>query len=468
MSKRQAAAPAPGLLEAFAQTFDPLFGKLNQREGFRRYLEGLLLPTERNKTLTGLANTEPGVGAQEARAQSLQWYLSESDWDEGVLNQRRVELLVKEPSTAPNAEGALVIDETGDLKDGSHTAHVGRQYLGKVGKIDNGVVSVSSLWADERVYYPLEVEPYTPAAWFERGSANPAFRTKLALALDLVQRAVQAHLPFKAVVADCFYGEDRTLRSGLQQLGVGYVMALKPSHSWRHRVDDLGSLEEVAHATPWGGSKQAGAWLAVDRTFRDGHTERWWALEVVAGPYGPHRALRAVVVTTDPLNLPALTTWYLITNLPAPHTPRAENSPLSAAPLAEIVRLYGLRTWVEQSYKQVKTTLGWAQYQVRSDRAIRRHWLLVFCAFTFCWWQAGQNRADCLLATDPALQPTSTPITGQSQGQKKPGRVSGSAQSGLARRLTSGPKLARTSYHAQALLAGLLGPAPAAIHSAPS
>ena len=53
MTQRREKTPAPGLLEAFAQEFDPLFTKWNQREGFRRYLEGLLLPAERNKTLTG-------------------------------------------------------------------------------------------------------------------------------------------------------------------------------------------------------------------------------------------------------------------------------------------------------------------------------------------------------------------------------------------------------------------------------
>jgi SRSO17 transposase len=58
------------------------------------------------------------------------------------------------------------------------TAHVGKQYLGGIGKIDNGVVSVSSLWVDERLYYPIEVEPYTPAHHFEGGKANPEFRTK--------------------------------------------------------------------------------------------------------------------------------------------------------------------------------------------------------------------------------------------------------------------------------------------------
>lgn len=62
MTIRQTARAAPGLLEDFAQVFDPVFSMLNQREAFRRYVEGLLLPTERNKTLTGLANSEPVVG----------------------------------------------------------------------------------------------------------------------------------------------------------------------------------------------------------------------------------------------------------------------------------------------------------------------------------------------------------------------------------------------------------------------
>jgi hypothetical protein len=47
-------------------------GKATNAMNARRYLEGLLLPTERNKTLTGLANTEPYVGAQHPRAQGMQ------------------------------------------------------------------------------------------------------------------------------------------------------------------------------------------------------------------------------------------------------------------------------------------------------------------------------------------------------------------------------------------------------------
>src|SRR5438067_3765240 len=218
MTKRLEVASAPAPLEEYAKHFDGLFGKSNQREGFRRYVEGLLLPSERHKTLTGLSNTEPVVGAQLPRAQRLQWFLSESDWSEREVQAERLRLLRQDPATAPTAQGVLVIDETGDRKDGHKTAHVGRQYLGKLGKVDNGVVSVTSLWADEEVYYPVDFEPYTPAHHFEKGEDDPAFRTKLKIALELVSRAMEVGIPFRAVVADSFYGEDYSLRQELSAL----------------------------------------------------------------------------------------------------------------------------------------------------------------------------------------------------------------------------------------------------------
>ena len=392
MTIRLPVSPAPGSLEPFAQHFDSLFPKRSQRQAFREYLAGLLLPAERNKTLTALAHTEPIVGAQAAPAQRLQWFLSESTWDAEAVNACRLATLSALPATAADADGALVIDETGDRKDGTKTAHIGRQYLGSIGKIDNGIVSVGALWADERVYYPLDVEPYTPAHWFARGKSDPAFRTKPQIALALVEQAVDAGLPFRAVVADCFYGEHDAFRLGLHTRKIGYVLALQPSHGWWHPIGTLGSLWEIADAAVWEDVDCPGDWTPVARTFRDGHTETWWALEVVAGPYGPTKPIRAVIATTDPTTLPALSTWYLVTNLSAPQPQPQEPLP-PAADLAAVVRLYGLRNWVEQSYKQVKQALGWAQYQVRSDRAMRRHWQLVCCAFSFCWWAASACRA---------------------------------------------------------------------------
>ena len=375
MTPRLDIATSPVPLERFAARFDPLFSRRNQRESFRRYLEGLLQGQERNKTLTALANAEPVVGALYASVQTLQWFLSESRWQASAINAIRKKLLLENPQTAPTSQGALVIDETGDRKEGKKTAHVGRQYLGSVGKVDNGVVSVTSLYADERLYFPLEVEPYTPAHWFDKGNKDVAFRTKPQIALELVEREVVAGTRFKAVVADSFYGENAEFRSGLAQWEgrpIGFVLALQRSHCWWHREGEVGSLLEAAQQAGWQSAEQSGSWERVVRTFADGHTEEWWALEVKVGPYGRGKNFRAVAASTDPALLPEASTWFLVTNLG-----------IEDADLSEVVRLYGLRTWVEQSYKQVKQALGWAQYQVRSDVAIRRHWTLVMCAFSF-------------------------------------------------------------------------------------
>jgi hypothetical protein len=98
---------------------------------------------------------------------------------------------------------------------------------------------------------------------------------------------------------------------------------------------------------------------------------------VEAGPYGKERAQRALVVTPEPATLPDLATWHLTTNLPAPGSEWETESDLASVSVAEVVRLYGLRMWVEQSHKQVKHALGWSDYQVRSDIAIGSHWQLV-------------------------------------------------------------------------------------------
>jgi hypothetical protein len=73
------------------------------------------------------------------------------------------------------------------------------------------------------------------------------------------------------------------------------------------------------------------------------------------------------------------------------------------ADLTEVVRLYGIRHWIEHSYKQVKDELGWADFQVRSTTAIRRHQTLVNCAFSFCWntWFDQPSTHDTATVTAP-------------------------------------------------------------------
>ncbi len=470
MTRRVPCPPAPGLLEEYVAQFDAQFASVAQRRAIRDYLQGLLLPRERNKTLTGLAGTEPVVGAQAPPVQRLQWFLSESAWDAEAVNDRRLESLCGDPTTRPHDGGVLVIDETGDRKDGTKTAHVAHQYLGSVGRIANGIVSVTSLWADEDVYYPLHVAPYTPAKRLPKGKDDPAFRTKPQLAVELVDAAIEAGFAFRAVVADCLYGEHPAMQTALWAGAIPYVMGLRAHRgSWAPAADPH-TPEDAARVVPWASPRAPGGWTAVVRRFRDGHRETWWAADLRLAGMAVEQALRLVAVTTDPARLPADSTWYLLTNLPHPDAPHAATSPFTPADLTEIARLYGLRTWVEQGYKQMKQELGWADWQVRSDRAIRRHWALVCCAFSFCWWAWSR-------APDGSAVPTGTTTSAQPVPVANPGRgknVVGSgpprrpAERGVARGPAAGPGLAAPLDPALALVARLVHAAPApAVAGAP-
>jgi SRSO17 transposase len=450
MTTRRPCPPAPGPLEDYAAQFDPLFGSLAQRRGFRDYLQGLLLPRDRNKTLTGLAGAEPVVGAQHREVQRLQWFLSESAWDHEVVNDQRVGLLCQDPATAPHERGALVVDDTGDRKDGTATAHVARQYLGSVGKIDNGIVAVTSLWADERCYWPVHAVPYTPASRLPGGERDPGFKTKPQLAVELVHAAREAGIGFRAVVADCFYGDNPGFTETLSAAGVPFVLALKPRKGTWAPAEAAHTPVEAAGELDWRSPRSPGRWRRVTRRFRDGHSETWWAADAQLGRWGPDRRLRLVVATTDPASLPGHSTWYLLTNLPRPPSRRQQ------ADLAEIVRLYGLRNWVEQGYKQVKGELGWADFQVRNDRAIRRHWALVCCAFSFCWQSS--------LGDHPAQPESPDPqaVSTAARGAQPTGHRCGTGRAPvMAGGVASGAGLADSLERAGALLAVVVASAAA-------
>lgn len=459
MTRRVPCPPAPGPLEGYAARFDDLFGSLAQRRGFREYLAGLLGPRDRNKTLTALAGAEPVEGAQHAAVQRLQFFLSESRWDPEKVNGRRLELLLADPATAPHGGGVLVIDDSGDRKDGAKTAHVGHQWLGRYGKTDNGVVTVTTVWADERLYYPVHAVPYSPARHFAKGKNDPAFRTKLAIGAELAVRARDAGFTFRAVAADSAYGDQDGFRGELSDAGLPFVMALKPRRgTWAYGADAHTPVD-AARELAWGGPGEPGDWQPVTRLFRDGHAETWYAAEATLGWWGPDGTRRLVVATADPGTLPAKATWYLVTNLARPGGPREEESPWPAADLAEVTRIYGIRHWIEQGYKQVKDELGWADFQVRSDVAIRRHQALVNCAFSFCW--------DAWFAESTAQPAGTPPPPGDAGGER--GLASRRADAGAV--VAAGPArdtgLAFPLDRAAALVAGVVHSAPATAAAGP-
>lgn len=241
---------------------------------------------------------------------------------------------------------------------------------------------------------------------------------------------------------------------------VPYALSLR-SHKGRWAEEGAAHTpEEATERMGWRSAEEPGAWKPLVRTFKDGHSEEWWAVEVTTLiNCGPDETVRLVAVSTDPETLPANSTWYLLTNLPAPHYDRAKESPFEEADLTEVVRFYGLRQWVEQSYRQIKGELGFSDFQVRSDHAIRRHWEMVLCAFCFCWWAYTREHPTMLMDPTPQTQPVA-----EEAGEKRRGLrrgTTGGSSSVLAGSPAASARMVGPLGNAVALLEGVVEGAPA-------
>ena len=387
---RKPTPPTAAAIDAFCGQFDDLLCRLAERRALRQYLIGLLLPRERNKTLTMLAALVPG-----ADRQRLHHFLHDAPWDGAALNARRLALWQAHPTLGPHAGGVLIVDETGDRKRGRGIALAAQQYIGKLGHTANGVVSVTSHWADGTRHVPLGVKPYRPAGRLPKGKADPAFRTKPELAWELIEEARAAGIPFRVVVADCVYGENPKLEGRLFGAEIRYVLALRPGHGTWQLVEDEANPPaftpaEAAQRVP------PERWQRLDLV--DSHRRPLvrYVAELEVGPsYGPNRQVRLVAATDDPTALKADSTWFMTTNL----------SP-AEADAAEVYGLYRLRDWIEHYYKPAKHELGWADFQVRPERAIVRHWQLVMLAFTFSLLAGAPTPPDTAAgSTEPLPEP---------------------------------------------------------------
>lgn len=437
-TKRKPTAPTTEAVDQFCAYFDELFARYEERRALRQYLIGLLLPREHHKTLVELAAIVPG-----ADRQALHHFLHDAPWDAEALNRRRLEQWQAHPYLRPHAGGVLIVDETGDPKRGHRIVLAAQQYLGKLGHVANGVVAVTSHWADGGRHVPLGVKAYRPARRLPKGRKDPDFRTKPQLAWQLIAEARAAGIPVRLVVADSIYGENVDLEAKLFGAKIPYIMGLKPSHgTWQF-------VEDPAHPPAFTPAEAAqrlplAAWQRTVRFDSHGKELVRYIAELELGTtYGPTSGIRLIAATLDPTQLKPESTWYLAASLPL--------AEVSAAQVYEIDRL---RDWIEHSYKPVNHELGWADYQMRPERAIVRHWHLVMLAYTFS-----------LLVGAPPLSQEEMAAGGKIGASQRPrvrgaGRERRAGQSGQSRGLESGapagPRMAVPRGSAAALAAALL------------
>jgi SRSO17 transposase len=187
--------------------------------------------------------------AGDASPDGMQHLLARAVWDhDGVRDDVRA--YVVQHLGDPGA--VLVIDETGDLKKGTATAGVQRQYTGTAGRIENAQVAVYLLYASDAGHALVDRELYVPLGWIDDADRCQAagipdqvgFATKPALATSMLARALDAGVPAAWVTGDEVYGADPGLRAELEGREVGYVLAVACDHRVRaaggtYRADEL-------------------------------------------------------------------------------------------------------------------------------------------------------------------------------------------------------------------------------------
>jgi SRSO17 transposase len=205
------------------------FGRVEPRWRARALVLGLLsdLPRKNCWTLAEHAGDPSPDG--------LQHLLGRAVWDEdGVRDDVRD--YVAEHLGDPGA--VLVVDETGDLKKGTATVGVQRQYTGTAGRVENAQVAVLLVYASDAGHAVIDRELYLPRGWIAdpdrcRAAGVPAqvgFATKPKLAMTMITRALDAGVPASWVAGDEVYGADPKLRACLERRGIGYVLAVACDH----------------------------------------------------------------------------------------------------------------------------------------------------------------------------------------------------------------------------------------------
>ena len=222
----------------FLEFLNPLIaglGRSERRLAATRYVEGLLMPGQR-KSIIPMAE-RLGVDAQ-----GLQQFVTDSPWsEEEMWRAIRQEII---PHLEPLE--AWVVDETGWVKQGSHSVGVARQYCGAVGQSANCQVSVEVVVSDGWIAAPVAGRLYLPAAWTEdpercQAAGVPAdveFATKPALALAMLRQAQHDGVPPAPVLGDSVYGNNAAFRAGVRALGLEFFLQVEGAalQGWDHEV----------------------------------------------------------------------------------------------------------------------------------------------------------------------------------------------------------------------------------------
>ena len=352
------------------QRIRPLFAAPSVAASANAFLDGLL-GGERRKTgwMRAEAAGDPGPWRQQA-------ILGRTHWDAEALRDVVRDDVVE---TLASSDAVLVVDETGFLKQGKASCGVGRQYTGSAGKITNCQIGVFAAYVSDQGHAFIDRRLYLPKAWTGDPARRQAahvpeaitFATKPQLALAMIERAIQAEVPFAWVAADSIYGVGE-IEMALRRAYKGYVLGVTGQHhfwSWDANLDVAGTAAEIAKGIP---------------------DQDWLRLSAGAGSKGPRlfdwAYLPLATLQADALDAAldqSLWTRGLLVRRGLSDGALAYFTTWCPAgtPVEKLVIVEGRRWAIEDAFETAKTELGLAHNESRSWHGWHRHVSLAMLAF---------------------------------------------------------------------------------------
>lgn len=339
----------------------PVFARSDALTRAMSYLAGLLSPAERKNSwqLAEISGHPNPYG--------FQHLLGRADWDPDALRDR-LRTYLTDYLADPHAVG--VIDESGFLKKGIHSAGVARQYSGTAGRIENCQIGVFLAYATEQGHTLLDRELYLPKAWTDdrercRRAGVPderAFATKPVLARQMLERTFDTGVLLAWVTADSVYGDDRVLRLWLEERAQAYVLAVSGKESvWINHAQR--PVKAIVADLPSVGWER----LSAGAGSKGPRLDDWLRMEVSAPA---QQDWKRTLLVRRSISDPSEVTGYIV--FARAHTP-----------LTELVRVAGTRWTVEESIQTAKGEVGLDHYEVRSWTGWYRHMTLAMGAQAF-------------------------------------------------------------------------------------
>ena len=398
MDANAAATPERDLdarLDGFLDRLTPSLGRLDRRRQARSYVAGLLLEGER-KSVQPLAGR---LGATD-NGQALHHFIAHSAW----AHEELLAAMAREAARLWPRPHAWIIDETSFPKAGTHSVGVAHQYCGALGKISNCQVAVSLHYAagtlEQAASAALGWRLFLPREWINDPTrqqkagvpASVTYRSKNALALELVDEALARGLPPAPVLADSDYGDDYSWRAALRARGLSYCVAVEPrAKAWtsapvgspppaagRPQPKDLlpapKRLDQIARELPARAWRRL-SWREGTRGPMQGRFARvpiWASHGYTQRQHGGERVREWLFVEWPP-DKEAPTDYWLA------HLGSATKTPT----LKHLVGLARERWRVEQDYRELKDELGLDHFEGRSWAGWHHHVALTCLAHLF-------------------------------------------------------------------------------------